>query len=41
MVIFRGHDVNIVINDVKVVQDLYVKHNRYFDKDPLIRSLVG
>ena len=41
MVIFRGHDVNIVVNDVKVVQDLYVTHNRYFDKDPLIRSLVG
>ena len=32
---------NIMLNDFKVVQDLYVTHNRFFDKDPLIRSLVG
>jgi len=39
-IIFRGHCMNLVINHVKIIQDLYVTHNRYFDKDPLIRGLV-
>jgi cytochrome P450 len=37
---FAAQEPMVLINDVKIVEQLYTTHNEYFDKHPIIQNLT-